>query len=95
MRFGNFNPGTDEQLACQQAPQAFQFGVPGFGLEEARLGLVWTDIPMLGKADLGNAELDGPAAHGFQRIIGIFREERVHMVIKGNLHSVIEGIRIL
>ena len=87
--FGNFDTGADGQLAAEQAAQAFQFFEPGFRLEKARVGFVWTDIPMLGEANFGNAEFDRPGAHGFRGIVGVFREARVHMIIELDLHNVI------
>ena len=72
VRFGNFDPGPDNKLPGEQVAQAFKFCVPGLRLKEARIDLIWANVPVFGKADLGNTELDGALTHGFQSIVAIF-----------------------
>jgi hypothetical protein len=88
MRFSDFDPGADNQLPVEQLAHALQFCVPGFWFEIARLGLVWTDIPVLGKPDFRDSEFDRPPAHAFWRIVSIFREAAVHMIVGRNFHDV-------
>ena len=82
VRFGNLDPGADGQFTGEQVTQAFQFGIPGFRLEETRVFLIRANVPVFGEADFRDADLDRAAAHGFQGIVAVFREAGMHVVVK-------------
>ena len=67
MRLGDLDPCPDDKLPGIKAAQPLDFLIPGFNLQEARLGLIGTHIPVFTETDLWNAQSDRLAAHGFGR----------------------------